>query len=158
MIHQTSYAYTPQHNGVAECKNRHLVEITRTILLHHHVLQHLWGDAIFTACYLINCMPSSVLQDQVPHSLIFSNQPLFVFPHVCLDAPTLCIFLLLAKTSSQLSPRTASSLVIPNFNEVIGAILLIHIDTSYLLMSCSLSSLLSYLLPTLMSYLYYLTY
>ena len=33
ILHQTSCAYTPQQNGVAERKNRHLVETTRTILI-----------------------------------------------------------------------------------------------------------------------------
>ena len=36
ILHQSSYAHTPQQNGVAERKNRHLVETTRT-LLHCHV-------------------------------------------------------------------------------------------------------------------------
>ena len=46
ILHQSSCAHTPQHNGVAERKNRHLVEIVRTLLLHHKVPQHFWGDAI----------------------------------------------------------------------------------------------------------------
>ena len=33
ILHQFSYAHTPQQNGVAERKNRHLVETTRTLLL-----------------------------------------------------------------------------------------------------------------------------
>ena len=80
ILHQSSCAYTPQQNGVAERKNRHLVETARTLLLHHSVPQRFWGDAILTACYLINRMPSSVLHDQVPHSLLFPNQPLFCLP------------------------------------------------------------------------------
>ena len=40
ILHQSSYAYTPQKNGVAERKNRHLVETTLTLLLHHKVPQH----------------------------------------------------------------------------------------------------------------------
>ena len=39
ILHQPSYAYTPQHNGVAECNNCHLVETTCTLLLHYKVPQ-----------------------------------------------------------------------------------------------------------------------
>nr|CAN66416.1 hypothetical protein VITISV_044133 [Vitis vinifera] len=77
ILHQSSCAHTPQQNGVAECKNRHLVETARTLLLHSHVLFRFWGDAVLTACYLINRMSSSILHDQIPHSLIFPTQPLY---------------------------------------------------------------------------------
>ena len=61
-------------------KNRHLIDTARTLLFHTHVPQRFWGDAVLTACYLINWMPSSVLQNQVPHSLLFPNQPLYSLP------------------------------------------------------------------------------
>nr|CAN78392.1 hypothetical protein VITISV_034679 [Vitis vinifera] len=80
IIHQSSCAHTPQQNGVAEHKNRHIVETARTLLLHSHVPFHFWGDAILTACYLINHMPSSVLHDRIPHSLLFLDQPLYFLP------------------------------------------------------------------------------
>ena len=79
VLHQSSCAYTSQQNGVAEHKNLHLVETTRT-LLHHKVPQRFWGDAILVACYLINRMSSSVLHDQIPHSVLLLNQPLFCLP------------------------------------------------------------------------------
>ena len=80
IIHQSSCAYTPQQNGVAERKNRHLVETARTLLLHHSIPQRFWGDALLTACYLINRMPSSVLNDQTPHSLFYPDQPPYQLP------------------------------------------------------------------------------
>ena len=80
ILHQSSCAHTPQQNRVAESKNRHLIETTRTLLLHYHVPFRFWGDIVFTACYLINRMPSSVLHAQIPHSLLFPNQPLYFLP------------------------------------------------------------------------------
>ena len=83
ILYQSSCAHTPQQHGVAECKNRHLVEAARTLLLHCYVPFHFWADVVFTACYLINCMPSSVLHDQIPHSLLFPDQSLyFLSPRV----------------------------------------------------------------------------
>ncbi|RVW29613.1 Retrovirus-related Pol polyprotein from transposon TNT 1-94 [Vitis vinifera] len=80
ILHQSSCAHTPQQNGVAERKNRHLVETARTILLHSNVPFRFLGDAVLTACYLINRMPSSVLHDQIPHFLLFPDQPLYFLP------------------------------------------------------------------------------
>ena len=37
IFYQSSCAYTPHQNGVAERKNSYLVEITHTLLLHHKV-------------------------------------------------------------------------------------------------------------------------
>ena len=135
ILHQFSCTYTLQQNGVVERKNRHLVETARTLLLHHTVPQRFWGDVILTTCYLINHMPSSILGDQVPHSLLFPNQPLFFSLRVFSKALVLSTYLLLAKINLLLRQRSASSLVIPAFNAGTIAILPIHIDTSFLLMS-----------------------
>ena len=83
ILHQSSCAHTSQKNRVVERKNRHLIETTCTLLLHYHVPFRFWGDVLLTTCYLINRMPSSVLHDQIPHSLLFPAQPLyFLPPHV----------------------------------------------------------------------------
>ena len=81
-LHQSSYACSTQHNGVVERKNCHLVETARTLLLHHKVPQRFWGDAILVTCYLINHMPSFVLHDKIPHSVLQPNQALFCLPRV----------------------------------------------------------------------------
>ena len=61
ILHQTSCVDTSSQNGVAERKNRHLLETTRALLFQMHVPKHFWADAVSTACFLINRMPSSVL-------------------------------------------------------------------------------------------------
>uniref|UniRef100_A0A2N9FA47 Integrase catalytic domain-containing protein n=1 Tax=Fagus sylvatica TaxID=28930 RepID=A0A2N9FA47_FAGSY len=66
IIHQTSCVDTPQQNGVAERKNRHLLEVARSLMFAMSVPKSFWGDAVRTAAYLINRMPSKVLQFQTP--------------------------------------------------------------------------------------------
>ena len=102
ILHQSSCAYTPQHKGVAECKNRYLVEKARTLLVHHKVLQRFW-DAILSACYFINRMPSSVLHNQIPHSILLPNQSL-----VCLSPRVfgcICFIYILTPRQDKLSAK-----------------------------------------------------
>ncbi|KAK4383286.1 Retrovirus-related Pol polyprotein from transposon TNT 1-94 [Sesamum angolense] len=60
-------------------KHRHLLDVAQTIMTHMHVPKSYWGDAILTACYLINRMPSSVLSGDTPYSCLFPNVTLFKF-------------------------------------------------------------------------------
>jgi len=87
-LHQSTCPHTPQENGIAKRKSRHLFETAHTLLLRAHIPVHHWGDAILTACFLINRMPSSSLNHKVPFSILFPNNPLFhisprVFGFVC---------------------------------------------------------------------------
>ena len=58
-------------------KNRHLLETARALLFHMHVPKHFWADAVSTACFFINQMPSSVLNWDTPYHILFPNKPLF---------------------------------------------------------------------------------
>ena len=77
ILHQTSCVDTPAQNGVAERKNRHLLETARALLYQMHVPKHFWVDAVSTSCFLINRMPSSVLNWEKPYHIFFPNKPLF---------------------------------------------------------------------------------
>ena len=60
ILHQTTCVDTP-HNGVAERKNKHLLQTARALLFQMQVLKHFWVNVVSTACFFINRMPSSVL-------------------------------------------------------------------------------------------------
>uniref|UniRef100_A0A0V0IC00 Putative ovule protein n=1 Tax=Solanum chacoense TaxID=4108 RepID=A0A0V0IC00_SOLCH len=77
ILHQSSCVDTPSQNGVAERKNRHLLETTRALLFQMKVPKQFWADAVSTACFLINRMPSTVLNGDMPYSVIFPNKSLF---------------------------------------------------------------------------------
>jgi len=66
IIHQLSVEYTPQQNGVAECKNRTLVEMAKCLILQGNLPQSLWGEAINTATYLRNRCATKTLDGKTP--------------------------------------------------------------------------------------------
>ncbi|GKF54662.1 putative ribonuclease H-like domain-containing protein [Tanacetum coccineum] len=49
-----SVARTPQQNGVAEKKNRTLIEAARTMLADSKLPTTFWAKAVNTACYVQN--------------------------------------------------------------------------------------------------------
>ena len=65
IVHQSSCNDTPQQNGVAERKNRHL-EIAKALLFSTKTPTYLWGEAILIATFFINRMPTRVLHFQKP--------------------------------------------------------------------------------------------
>ena len=61
LVHQTSCAYTPEQNGVAERKNRYILEIIRALLIESNIPKSFWPEAIATAVYLLNRLPTGTL-------------------------------------------------------------------------------------------------
>ncbi|GJY78667.1 ribonuclease H-like domain-containing protein [Tanacetum coccineum] len=49
-----SNARTPEQNGVAERKNRTLIEAARTMLADSFLLDTFWVEVVITACYVLN--------------------------------------------------------------------------------------------------------
>uniref|UniRef100_A0A2N9EIQ9 Integrase catalytic domain-containing protein n=1 Tax=Fagus sylvatica TaxID=28930 RepID=A0A2N9EIQ9_FAGSY len=73
LLHETSCSQTPQQNGVAERKNRHILETARALLLGAMVPSCHWGDAVATAVYLINRMPSKILHFKTPLHILSTH-------------------------------------------------------------------------------------
>ncbi|KAM1646825.1 hypothetical protein FF2_008255 [Malus domestica] len=57
--HQLTCPHTPEQNGCAECKHRHLIETTRTMLAASKLPHTYWVEAFHIAIYLINRMPTA---------------------------------------------------------------------------------------------------
>lgn len=75
IISQRSCPSTPQQNGIAERKNRHLLDVVRTLLLESFVPSRFWCEALSTAVYLINRLPSSSLNHVSPFTQLFGHTP-----------------------------------------------------------------------------------
>ncbi|KAJ9553005.1 hypothetical protein OSB04_017050 [Centaurea solstitialis] len=58
IIHETTTPYTPQQNGVVERKNRVLKEMVNSMLCYSGLSDGFWGEAMLTACYLLNRVPN----------------------------------------------------------------------------------------------------
>jgi len=75
IVHQTSCVGTPQQNGIFERKNRDLLEKTRAIILQMNVPKHFWSYGILIAVYLINRLPSRVLEFKSPLEVLQNKVP-----------------------------------------------------------------------------------
>ena len=46
------------------------MEVARSLMLDKYVPNHLWGHTVLAAVYLINCVPSRVLDFQTPFDVL----------------------------------------------------------------------------------------
>ena len=65
---------------MAQRKHRHILDVTRTVMLQMNVLKSLWSDAILTTTHLINRMPSAPLGGEIPLRRLCPERELFNLP------------------------------------------------------------------------------
>eukprot|EP00252_Welwitschia_mirabilis_P002409 TRINITY_DN1235_c0_g1_i6.p1 TRINITY_DN1235_c0_g1~~TRINITY_DN1235_c0_g1_i6.p1 ORF type:complete len:1428 (+),score=264.56 TRINITY_DN1235_c0_g1_i6:585-4868(+) len=100
IIHQTSCAYTSEQNGVAERKNRHILEVARSLMFTMNLPKGYWGDAVMAAAYLINRMPLRVLDYKSPVEVLQGKNSYTVPPRVFG-----CVCYVHARNVGKLDPR-----------------------------------------------------
>ncbi|GKB92876.1 putative ribonuclease H-like domain-containing protein [Tanacetum coccineum] len=81
-----SVARTPQQNGVAERKNRTLIEAARTMLADSLLPTTFWAEAVNTACYVQNRVLVTKPHNKTPYELLLGRPPSISFmrPFGCL--------------------------------------------------------------------------
>ncbi|GJU81972.1 ribonuclease H-like domain-containing protein [Tanacetum coccineum] len=74
-----SVARTPQQNGVAERKNRTLIEAARTMLADSKLPTTFWAEAVSTACYVQNRVLVVKPHNKTPYELFRGIKPAIGF-------------------------------------------------------------------------------
>ncbi|GJV37203.1 putative ribonuclease H-like domain-containing protein [Tanacetum coccineum] len=69
ILRQFSVARTPQQNGVAERRNRTLIEAARTMLVDSKLPTTFWAEAVNTACYMQNRVLVVKPHNKTPYEL-----------------------------------------------------------------------------------------
>ena len=82
ILHKVSCLSTSQQNGRVERKHRHVVEIGLSLLAHTSIPLKYWSFAIQSALYLINRLPSSVLNFSFPYKTLYHCLPNYSFLRV----------------------------------------------------------------------------
>ncbi|GKD76961.1 putative ribonuclease H-like domain-containing protein, partial [Tanacetum coccineum] len=80
-----SNARTPQQNGVAERKNRTLIEAARTMLADSFLPNTFWAEAVSTACYVLNRVLVTKPHNKTPYELLTGKIPIisYIRPFGC---------------------------------------------------------------------------
>ncbi|KAM0916349.1 hypothetical protein ACQ4PT_010232 [Festuca glaucescens] len=73
--HQYSAAYTPQQNGVAERKNRALMDMARSMLSEYKSRYDFWAEAISTACHSSNRLYLRKGLNKTPYEILTGHKP-----------------------------------------------------------------------------------
>ena len=67
--------YTPDQNGVAERKNRTVVEMARSMLKAKQMPNLWWSEAMATTVYLLNISPTMAVMNKTPYEVWKGGKP-----------------------------------------------------------------------------------
>jgi hypothetical protein len=75
IIHQTTCPYTPEQNGLAERKHRHIIELALAIMSRASLPPIYWDEIFSSVVYLINRLPSPSNSGKIPYTYLFHKSP-----------------------------------------------------------------------------------
>ena len=71
----------PNMNGVADRRNRTLKDMVRSMISHSSLPESLWGEALKTASYILNRVPSKAVA-KIPYELWTGKKPSIQHLHI----------------------------------------------------------------------------
>ncbi|GJS06288.1 putative ribonuclease H-like domain-containing protein, partial [Tanacetum coccineum] len=80
--HETSFARSPQQNGVVERRNHTLIKAARTMFIYAKASLFLWAETVATACYTQNRSIIRLRHGKTPYELLHDKLPDLSFFHV----------------------------------------------------------------------------
>ncbi|GAA0176229.1 transmembrane signal receptor [Lithospermum erythrorhizon] len=72
---QLTTAYTPQQNGVAERRNRTIMNMVRSMLSTKEMPKYLWTEAVVWTVYVLNRCPTLSVKDKTPQEAWSGTKP-----------------------------------------------------------------------------------
>ncbi|XLU82308.1 hypothetical protein S245_005728, partial [Arachis hypogaea] len=77
--HRKSCPYTHHQQGSVERKHRHITEVGLSLLATASLPMQFWEDAFLSSVYIINRLPTPVLDNNSPFEVLFKHQPDYTF-------------------------------------------------------------------------------
>lgn len=77
--HLVSCPHSHQQNGSAERKHRHIIEVGLSLLAHASMPLKFWDEAFLTIVFLINRLPSKIINNDTPYERLFGTSPDYTF-------------------------------------------------------------------------------
>ena len=72
---QLTAGYNPQQNGIAERKNRTIVEMATSMMAEKNLPKEFWAEAVHTAVYILNRCPTKAVKNMTPFEAWYGFKP-----------------------------------------------------------------------------------